>query len=100
LPQSNAVRPAASERGSKVTPLAFQQRQQHQEQQKREDKPKGPFRAARESSVRSSAAEPIGSGIVAPGEIQQFALGLRKLALGRDAAEPVSQLAVMRPGFG
>ena len=45
------------------------------------------------------AAEPIGSGIVAPGEIQQFPLGIRKPALGRDAAKPVREFVVMPPGI-
>jgi len=57
--------------------------------------------ALRRSSVCGSAAEPIGgSGIVAPGEIQQFALGIRKPALGRDAAKPVREFVVMPPGIG
>ena len=51
-------------------------------------------------SVFGPAAEPIGSGIVAPGEIQQFALGIRKPALGRDAAKPVREFVVMPPGIG
>jgi len=69
--------------------LTLDGRQQHYERQQPDHYLQGPIRAVRRSPVFGSAAEPIGSGIVAPGEIQQFALGIRKPALGRDAAEPV-----------
>jgi hypothetical protein len=36
---------------------------------------------------------------VSPGEIEQLFLGIWKPAFGSDAAEPMRQLAVMRPGI-
>jgi hypothetical protein len=38
------------------------------------------------SLIRNSGAEAIGSGIVAPGELQQLLLRIRKPAFGDDAA--------------
>jgi hypothetical protein len=41
----------------------------------------------------------IGADVVSPGEIEQLSLGIWKPASGSDAAEPMRQLAVMRPGI-
>jgi len=49
----------------------------------------------RRSRCRSTAAKVIRSGIIAPGEAEQFPLRAGEPTLRGDAAEPMRQLAVM-----
>jgi len=47
-----------------------------------------------------TAVAAIGSRIIPPGKVEQFPLGIWEPGFGRDAAEPVRQLPVMRPSIG
>jgi hypothetical protein len=48
----------------------------------------------------TSVATTLSYTAVAEGVSQQFALGIRKPALGREAAKPVREFVVMPPGIG